>query len=76
MYYHNYRSSRENYGDSVVGYVRVKREGSICTVKGRICPEHRIRQKDYTVILIVNEETEKVQCVECLDCAASEGENT
>ncbi|XP_011701425.1 PREDICTED: uncharacterized protein LOC105458063 [Wasmannia auropunctata] len=66
-------SSRENYGDSAIGYVSVKREGSICTVKGRICPEHRVRQKDYTVICSVDEEKEIVQRVECLECAASEG---
>lgn len=69
----NHRSSRENYGDSAIGYVSVKREGSICIMKGRICPEHRVRQKDYTVILIVDEGEEKVQRIECLDCAASEG---
>ncbi|XP_043478494.1 uncharacterized protein LOC122513004 [Leptopilina heterotoma] len=66
-------SSRENYGDSAIGYVCVKRQGKICTLKGRICPEHRVRNKNYTVTLKIDEEKEIVDKVECLDCAASLG---
>ncbi|XP_076664263.1 uncharacterized protein LOC143375179 [Andrena cerasifolii] len=66
-------SSRENYGDSAIGYVCVKRTDNICVVKGRICPEHRVRNKDYTVFLTVDETEGKIENVECLDCAASEG---
>ncbi|KAL0098848.1 hypothetical protein PUN28_020793 [Cardiocondyla obscurior] len=39
-------SSRESYGDSAIGYVSVKREGPICVVKGKICPEHKVRKKN------------------------------
>lgn len=67
------RSSRENYGDSAIGYVCVKRVGSICTLKGRICPVHRVRSKNYTVTLTVEEVNEQVKKVEYLDCAASLG---
>ncbi|XP_051156855.1 uncharacterized protein LOC127278934 [Leptopilina boulardi] len=66
-------SSRENYGDSAIGYVCVKRVGSICTLKGRICPVHRVRSKNYTVTLTVEEVNEQVKKVEYLDCAASLG---
>lgn len=68
-----YRACRETYGDSAIGYVCLKRESSKCTVKARICPEHRVRSKSYSVTLIVDEEEEKVFSVECHDCAASLG---
>lgn len=41
-----------------IGYVCVKRQRKICTLKGRICPEHRVVE---------------VEKVESLDCAASFG---
>ncbi|KAL7293484.1 hypothetical protein TKK_0012931 [Trichogramma kaykai] len=66
-------SSRESHGDSAVGYVRLQRMHSMCTVKADICPEHRVRQKDYTVILKVDERAEQVTELQCLDCAASTG---
>ncbi|XP_071576230.1 uncharacterized protein [Temnothorax nylanderi] len=66
-------SSRQNYGDSAIGYVCVKRENSICTVKAKVCPEHRVRNKAYSVIVIVDEENESIINVECQDCAASSG---
>ncbi|VVC35784.1 Protein of unknown function DUF4817 [Cinara cedri] len=67
------RSSRENYGDSAIGYVQIKREGSICNVKAQICPEHRFRNKNYHVSLIINEEKEEIVDLHCDDCAASLG---
>ncbi|XP_011701495.1 PREDICTED: uncharacterized protein LOC105458122 [Wasmannia auropunctata] len=66
-------SSRQNYGDSAIGYVCLKRENTICTVKAKVCPEHRVRNKAYSVTLTVNEETESIINVECHDCAASSG---
>lgn len=68
-----YRSARENYGDSAVGYVQVKRTGDICTVKARLTPEHRIRTKAYAVILICNEALEVIHSCKCEDCPASQG---
>ncbi|XP_037977958.2 uncharacterized protein LOC119691090 isoform X1 [Plutella xylostella] len=67
------RSQRESYGDSAVGYVQVKREGNICTVKARITPEHNVRQKCYAVTLSCNEAEETILSVECEDCAAHKG---
>ncbi|KAF5274920.1 hypothetical protein FQR65_LT16831 [Abscondita terminalis] len=66
-------ASREQYGDSAIGYVELKREGSLCTVQGRICPEHKVRSKTYSVCLIVDEIQEKIVNVFCKDCAASSG---
>ncbi|KAF9793768.1 hypothetical protein SFRURICE_008884 [Spodoptera frugiperda] len=59
------RSARETYGDSAVGYVQVKREGNICTVKARITPEHNVRQKCYSVTLVCDEAEETVLSVQC-----------
>lgn len=77
MYFHFcmffYRSGRETYGDSAVGYVQVKREGDICTVKVRITPEHSVRQKCYSVTLVCDEAQETVLSVQCEDCAAHKG---
>lgn len=68
-----YRSTRESYGDSAFGYVKLLRQGNICLVKGQICPENRVRQKNYKVALTVDEEEEKIVDVNCDDCAASLG---
>lgn len=38
-----------------------------------MCPEHRVRAKDYTVLVTVDEKKEIVLNVEFLDCAAAEG---
>lgn len=64
---------RRNYIESAVGYVQVKRSGNECTVKCQICPEHRVKAKNYKVEMIVDEDTEVIQSVKCLDCSASEG---
>nr|XP_034194868.1 uncharacterized protein LOC117611080 [Osmia lignaria] len=66
-------SSRESYGDSAIGYVCLRRELSICTIKGKICPEHRVKSKRYAVTLVVNEADETIQEVNCEDCAVSQG---
>ncbi|TGZ52774.1 Uncharacterized protein DBV15_11266 [Temnothorax longispinosus] len=67
-------SSRQNYGDSAIGYVCVKGENYICTVKAKVCPEHQVRNKAYSVIVTVNEENELIIInVKCQDCAASSG---
>ncbi|KAK4882331.1 hypothetical protein RN001_005650 [Aquatica leii] len=59
--------------NSAIGYVEVKREGSLCTVQERICPEHRVKSKPYSVCLILDERNEKIINVYCKDCAASLG---
>ncbi|KAK2578407.1 hypothetical protein KPH14_012739 [Odynerus spinipes] len=64
---------RESYGDEAIGYVQLKREKSICTVKCRICPEHKVRSKAYSVTLILDQIEEKILDVNCHDCAAATG---
>ncbi|GBP40856.1 hypothetical protein EVAR_88917_1 [Eumeta japonica] len=67
------KSSRESYGDDAVGYVQLKRECNICTVKCRVCPEHKVRSKPYTVTIIVDEKNSVIISSQCHDCAASAG---
>lgn len=69
----NFRSSRDSYGDDAVSYVQVKREGKLCTVKCKICPEHKVHSKLYGCTLILDEEEENILSVRCEDCVASQG---
>lgn len=39
----------------------------------KICPEHRIRSKNYAVCLKVDEANETILSVECKDCASAAG---
>ncbi|XP_011884086.1 PREDICTED: uncharacterized protein LOC105571227 [Vollenhovia emeryi] len=66
-------SSRVCYGDSAIGYVSLRRQQSICTLKARVCPEHRVRNTPYTVTMLVNEEQKIINSVECEDCPAALG---
>ncbi|XP_026322183.1 uncharacterized protein LOC113231862 [Hyposmocoma kahamanoa] len=66
-------SARESYGDDAIGYVQVKRDDEICTVKCKICPEHKVRLKQYTVTVLVDEQEEKVKSALCEDCPAAAG---
>lgn len=40
----NYRSGRDSYGDSAVGWVQVRRDKNVCTVKAEITPEHNVNK--------------------------------
>lgn len=51
----------------------MKQEGNICTVKCKICPEHKVHAKLYAVTLIVDVDEEKVISIECHDCVAAQG---
>lgn len=75
IFIYSLRSARESYGDNAVGYVELKREGPICTVQGKVCPEHRIGKQGYLVICIVNEDASEITHLGCEDCAASSGKN-
>ncbi|GBN51433.1 hypothetical protein AVEN_151278-1 [Araneus ventricosus] len=54
------RSGRESYGDYAVGYVRVRKDGNLCTVKAKVTPEHSLRKKSYDVKLLCNEVEEEI----------------
>jgi len=73
-----YRSSRESYGDQAIGYVCLKRDKSFgtCIIRCKVCPEHRVRNKGYSVTLTIHEKEERVIDVQCHDCAASSGKCT
>ncbi|KAL0861405.1 hypothetical protein ABMA27_008949 [Loxostege sticticalis] len=66
-------SSRPSYGDDAISYVQLKRDGNLCMVKSKICPEHKVHGKLYGVTLVVDEVNETVVSVECHDCVASQG---
>lgn len=55
-------SSRASYGDDAVSYVQLKRDGKLCIIKCKICPEHKVHAKLYRCIVVVNEEDETVDC--------------
>lgn len=42
-------------------------------MRARICPEHKVRSKAYTVETIINETDENIVDVSCKDCAAGAG---
>ncbi|KAL1488098.1 hypothetical protein ABEB36_012941 [Hypothenemus hampei] len=67
------KSGRQSYGDAAVGWVQVRRENKICTIRAKITPEHNVRKKQYGIICNINEELESVVDVQCHDCAASSG---
>ncbi|XP_047024927.1 uncharacterized protein LOC124633669 [Helicoverpa zea] len=66
-------SSRASYGDDAISYVQLKRDGKLCTIKCKICPEHKVRSKLYTVTLVIDEEEDLICSLECHDCVASHG---
>ncbi|KAL3281221.1 hypothetical protein HHI36_004435 [Cryptolaemus montrouzieri] len=66
-------SSRPPYGDDAINYVQLKREENICTVKCKICPEHKVHAKLYADTLIVDEYEEKVTSIQCHDRVAAQG---
>ncbi|XP_028170878.1 uncharacterized protein LOC114360375 [Ostrinia furnacalis] len=67
------KSAGESYGDDAIGYVQLKRESKICTVKCKMCPEHKVRSKQYTVSAVIDEEKEEIISVLCQDCPAAAG---
>jgi hypothetical protein len=48
------RNDRKSYGESAIGYVQVKREAHIHTVRCCVAPEHKVTSKGYQVELVVN----------------------
>ena len=66
-----YRSARESYGDSAIGYVSLNNQ---CIVEA-ITPEHKVRGRYFTSVTI-DEEQNIIKDVSSSDCAASEGKFT
>ncbi|XP_045493660.1 uncharacterized protein LOC123697005 [Colias croceus] len=66
-------AARESYGDDAIGYVQLRRESDLCTVKCKICPEHKVKASSYKVVMIVDEKKNEIISCQCTDCAASAG---
>lgn len=58
---------------AMISYVQLKREGNLCIIKGKICPEHKVHAKLYQVTLIVYGQNKAIKSIECHDCIASQG---
>lgn len=56
-----------------MGYVQLRRDAKLCTVKCKICLEHKVRRKPYSATMVVDEENGVIVSAECHDCAASQG---
>ncbi|GBP06718.1 hypothetical protein EVAR_92661_1 [Eumeta japonica] len=70
---HAGKSSRASYGDDAISYVQLKRDAHLCTVKCKMCPEHKVHAKLYGCTLIIDEEDDVIVSVVCEDCVASRG---
>lgn len=70
-----YSNTRESYGDNAIGYAQIRRDNNICSMKARICPEHKINESGYRVSLDVDEEADIIIDVNCEDCPAAKGRN-
>ncbi|XP_011165047.1 uncharacterized protein LOC105199588 [Solenopsis invicta] len=68
-----HRASQERYGDEAIGYVEICRQKRMCTIRAKICPEHKVRNKAYAVELIIDERQNEIKSAQCFDCAASSG---
>ncbi|XP_046404834.1 uncharacterized protein LOC124170180 [Ischnura elegans] len=66
-------NTRESYGDNAIGYAQIRRDNYICSMKARICPEHKINESGYRVILDVDEKADIIINVNCEDCPAAKG---
>ncbi|KZS06367.1 Uncharacterized protein APZ42_030209 [Daphnia magna] len=67
------RNGRESYGDSVIGYVQIKRTEKYCTIVAACCPEQSVRSKSYRVQVEVDLENSEIKSAICHDCVASAG---
>ncbi|GBN31472.1 hypothetical protein AVEN_211395-1 [Araneus ventricosus] len=64
---------KKSYGDNAIGCVQMKKDVDLCTVKGRITPEHRVRKTAYPFATVCNESEDAILlCVKCSGFAASQ----
>ncbi len=68
----NDRAARESYGDHAIGYVQLKRVGSICSLVARITPEHKNTATPYEVKSEIDEKKEDIISASCV-CSAKNG---
>ncbi|XP_030749227.1 uncharacterized protein LOC115877209 [Sitophilus oryzae] len=53
------RAQKASFGDNAVGYVQVKKENHLCIILAIITPEHKVRQKEYSIEAVVDMTEEK-----------------
>lgn len=61
---------RTDYGDVPMEWVELRRVSPKCLLKARICPQHKIRQKSYSIIASVDEGLNEIDYATCHDCVA------
>ncbi|GBP01138.1 hypothetical protein EVAR_90764_1 [Eumeta japonica] len=66
-------SSEPTYGltETMLLATQLKRDAHLCTVKCKMCPEHKVHAKLYGCTLIIDEEDDVIVSVVCEDCVAS-----
>lgn len=67
------RSARESAENDTVGYVQIRGESGVCTLKCKICHENKVSTGNYNLTMLVNENKSKIVSCEGLDCEASTG---
>ncbi len=68
-----YVKTIRNGRESALGYVQVKKEGHIHTVKCCLAPEHKVTSKGYQVELVVNILKGEIVLCKCYDCITALG---
>ncbi|XP_037296052.1 uncharacterized protein LOC119189703 [Manduca sexta] len=66
-------SSQTSYGDDAISFVQLKRDGKLCVIKCKICPEYKVHANVYAVTLTVDEEDGVICSFECHGCVAPQG---
>lgn len=60
--------TKDIYIDTAIGYVELKREDNICTVKCRLESEHVVEKKLYIVSAVIDESSDTIVKIECQEC--------
>lgn len=66
------RSASGDYGDNAIGYVKIKRIESVCTVHAKITPQTSVNNSPYDVSVDVDEKMKIISNATCT-CQASAG---
>ncbi len=66
-------SGRDEYSEEAVGWVKLQRKGNKCFIHSKITPEHRVRERDYDVVTVVDEKLNKIASCKCQGCVQSAG---
>lgn len=67
------RAGRESYGESAVGYVKLKQTGHIYNLICGVAPEHKVTSTSYKVEVTTDFGIGEITSAKCHDCIASLG---